>query len=43
MMATISQFTRGDDLGNVDHMNKARSWIGKDIIEVKDSNITLSE
>jgi hypothetical protein len=43
MMATISQFTRGDDLGNVDHMNKVRSWIGKDIIEVKDNAITISE
>jgi hypothetical protein len=43
MMATISQFTRGDDLGNIDHMNKARSWIGKDIIEVKDNTITISD
>jgi nitrate reductase NapAB chaperone NapD len=43
MMATISQFTRWDDLWNVDHMNKARSWIGKNIIEVKDNTITISD
>lgn len=43
MMATISQFKMSDDLWNIDHMNKAWSWVWRDVVEVKDNAITIPE
>ncbi|HRX63766.1 MAG TPA: hypothetical protein P5060_01540 [Candidatus Absconditabacterales bacterium] len=41
IMATVSQFSRGDKMGNIGHMNSAFAWSNAKIIDIDPSNNEL--